>query len=349
MIGFIAIGISLGLAGAAAGDGLAVPGQRAPDLENVRWIQGEPVKQFESGRVYVVDFWSTWCEACIEPIDHLNALAQRYEDDATFIAIHIWQREAAPEPAKFLAKRRIASKSVLKFAIVEDADDVLAKTWMDATENGGLPTSMIVDRASRLAWFGHSKDLDGPLREIIDGTYDTQRSIEMMNRGIQAGRKANESGKAIEKGDYEWGMTLMLEAFRAAPKTVAEWIPSTYGHMLHASQSQETAARFVRKVLATKEGNTAALHAGFARMILNFRNSDQCDLSLALELAEKANIMSESSDPFMLSTLAEVRAERKDVSGAIEAIERAIKMATDRDKLERFNKTLQEFQKLSNN
>lgn len=338
----VAISVSFVLCATAVADRSAIPGKRAPDLDRVRWIHGEPVAKFETGRVYVLEFWSTWCGACVEPIDHLNELARRHESDVTFVAVHIWQRESAPKPAEFLAGRRTAAKPVWEFSVAEDVDSAIAKTWMDATENGGLPTAMIVDRKSNLAWFGHSKDLDEPLRTIVKRTFDVRRGVAEMNRKIAVGRKASESGQAIEKGNYEQGMTLMLEAFHMDPETVAEWVPSTYGHLLHASQSPTTAATFVRTVLDTEEGRNANLMVGFARMILNFRSSGMCDLNLALELAEKANVMTNSNNPNILSTLATIRAEHNDVVGAIKAIELAMRNVTDDDERDALAKTLEE-------
>lgn len=346
----VAIGAGFVLCTAAIGGPLAAPGGTAPNLEGVQWIRGEPVERFETGRVYVLEFWSTWCAACIEPIEHLNELARRYKADATLIGIHIWQRESAPTPTKFLEERVKAGKPVMEFPIVEDVDDALAKIWMDATENGGLPTAMIVDRASRLVWFGHSKDLEEPLKAVVEGKYDISLGITAMKLRIQVSRKANDSGKAIEKGEYDRGMALMLEAFQADPDTVAEWMPSTYGHLLHASQSPEIAATFVRKVLATREGKNAKLMTGLAQMILNFRQSEPgepnlADLNLALELAEKAIQMSNSKSTYTLSTLARIRTERSDLAGAIEAIELAIKNATDENDRAGFARTLESFRK----
>lgn len=341
----VAIGVCFALCATVSGDRTASPGEQAPDLEHVRWIHGEPVERFETGRVYVLEFWSTWCGACIGSIDHLNELAQRYKADATFIAIHIWQRESAPKPAAFLARRQKSVKPVWAFSVVEDLDDTLAKTWMDATDNGGLPTTMIVNRETKLAWFGHTKDLDKPLKAIVERTFDSRRGVVEMNRRIHVGRLANESGEAIERRDYVKGMALMIEALREDPDTVAEWIPSTYGHLLHVSKSQATAAAFVRIVLATQEGKKANLLIGFARMILNFRSSEMCDLNLALELAEKANEMSISKNPHILSTLATIRAERNDIYGAMKAIELAISNSADKDDRAGLVKTLEDFRK----
>ena len=36
-------------------------GDAAPPLQVREWLKGTPVQKFEKGRVYVVEFWATWC------------------------------------------------------------------------------------------------------------------------------------------------------------------------------------------------------------------------------------------------------------------------------------------------
>ena len=36
-------------------------GSAAPALKASRWLKGTPVAGFEKGKVYVVEFWATWC------------------------------------------------------------------------------------------------------------------------------------------------------------------------------------------------------------------------------------------------------------------------------------------------
>ena len=63
--------------------------QPAPALSHLNFIKGEPVSlsPFQKGKVYVLEFWATWCPPCRTTIPHLSQLQQQYGDDVIFIGI----------------------------------------------------------------------------------------------------------------------------------------------------------------------------------------------------------------------------------------------------------------------
>ena len=55
-------------------------GDKAPAINVETWVKGEPITGYESGRVYVVEFWATWCGPCIAQMPHLSQIARTYKD-----------------------------------------------------------------------------------------------------------------------------------------------------------------------------------------------------------------------------------------------------------------------------
>src|SRR5688572_10419586 len=89
----LAAGMAFGSAAWAVASSTQGPtfkiGDPAPAIEPKAWIQGSPVTKYEPGRVYVVEFWATWCPPCVASIPHLSELQKKYADKLTIVGVNV--------------------------------------------------------------------------------------------------------------------------------------------------------------------------------------------------------------------------------------------------------------------
>src|SRR5688572_4807717 len=187
-------------------------GDPAPPLAVSKWVKGEPVKQLEKGKVYVIECWATWCGPCVSAIPHVSELQKKYKDkDLVVIGMNVWENdEAAVEP--FVKK--MGEKMDYRVATDDKAgggQGAMAETWMKAAGQGGIPCSFIVDRKGVVAWIGHPMEMDKPLAGVIDGTFDPKKAAAEQAKLQAAQRKFGEALQA-EKHD---------EALAAADELIA--------------------------------------------------------------------------------------------------------------------------------
>src|SRR5258707_7964049 len=61
-------------------------GDPAPKLKADKWLQGSEVTEFAADKVYVVEFWATWCGPCIVMMPHMSEMQAEFKDKGvTFI------------------------------------------------------------------------------------------------------------------------------------------------------------------------------------------------------------------------------------------------------------------------
>ena len=154
-----------------AGSLLAV-GSDAPALQVSRWVKGEGPAALEAGKVYVVEFWATWCPPCRDSIPHLTKLAQQYEGKVTFIGVSIYERGSGPEVEDMVDAFVRDMGDQMGYLVARDASDTMAESWMKAAGQNGIPCAFLVDGDGKIAWIGHPM---GSMESEIDRVLATQQ------------------------------------------------------------------------------------------------------------------------------------------------------------------------------
>jgi thiol-disulfide isomerase/thioredoxin len=143
-------------------------GDLAPALKVTRWLQGDAVTRFEPGKVYVVEFWATWCGAPIRYMPHLAELQARYKDQGVTI-ISFTSRDIRGVPdnseekvAAFVKKRG----PTLRYTFAYADDGTTADAWLKAAGREHF-TTFVVDRAGRIAYMGGPMFLGMVLPKVV--------------------------------------------------------------------------------------------------------------------------------------------------------------------------------------
>lgn len=169
----------VGLASAQNAPSLNV-GDPAPAFKPEAWLKGKPVAKFEKGKVYVVEFWATWCGPCIDSMPHLSDMADKLKGKAEFVSVNVWDRDmpGEKEPANAKHRERVGkfvkeNDAKMRYNIaLDDSSDTLSKNWLFAAGRNGIPCSFIVDQKGIVVWVGHPMEMEKPLEQVIAKKFD---------------------------------------------------------------------------------------------------------------------------------------------------------------------------------
>jgi thiol-disulfide isomerase/thioredoxin len=297
-------------------------GDPAPALAGGKVVKGSAVKSFEPGKIYVVEFWATWCGPCRTSIPHITELAKKYPD-VTFIGQSVWENDpSAVEP--FVKEMGEKMDYVVMMDDVSDGGrGKMAETWMAAAEQDGIPTAFIVDKAGKIAWIGHPMQMDTPLKQVVDGTFDPAKA--QRDAGVQKEFRERFMA-AMNKGDINGAIAVLDELEKAQPEMGGQLAGARFNLYLE-KKDYDAAYRYAAQA-AEKNADNAALHNEIAWTIVDREGLEKRDLDLALKLAMRADELTNHENPEILDTLARVYWEKGDQAKAVEIQTQAVAKAS---------------------
>lgn len=202
-------------------------GDAAPKLKVDRWLKGTPVPRFEKGKVYVIEFWATWCGPCKVAMPHLSSLSKKYAGKATFVGVNIWEDQHANPGENLDAKVNRFVKGIgdaMAYNVcVGSKDGYMTKNWMEAASQGGIPATFVVDQDSKIAWIGHPYYLEEPLSKIIERKFDAKAfAAEFAKQQEEAKARQKIYEKYMAPIKEAMAAKKYAEAVAAADKAIAE-------------------------------------------------------------------------------------------------------------------------------
>lgn len=226
-------GIAIGNLSAQTGAGTPLKlGDKAPEFKVAAFLKGEPLTGFEKGKVYVVEFWATWCQPCLANIPHLSAIAEKYAGKGLSVyGVSVMERTgvSADSMQRFIQN---ATGAKMKYNVAWDGEGALMKkNWLDAAEQRGIPFAFVVDQEGRIAWKGYPASLDKVLPAILDRRWDiVKQAAEEEDNARLAKFDGNEVVKLLNPymgKDYPGAMRVLDSLLEKEPRLL--YFPK-FGH-----------------------------------------------------------------------------------------------------------------------
>jgi thiol-disulfide isomerase/thioredoxin len=310
-------------------------GDAAPAVSIEKWVKGDQITGFEKGKVYVVEFWATWCGPCVASMPHLSELQKEYKSNGLTI-IGVTRKD--PNNSLEQVEKMVSDKGDgMGYTVAWDKDGETYKSYMKAAGQGGIPTAFVVAKDGKLAYIGHPMFLDTVIEGVTKGTWDNEKGnqeIKDLQKEFFALGKAKNPKDAVSTFNT---LEKKYPAFMAGQQDMK------FDLLLRAGEFDE--AWKVGRVLTTKATaakNPVTLNKVAWSIVDPEANVKNKDLDLAMDAATKAADFTNNKDAAILDTLARVYFCKGDVAKAISIQEKAVAGAQEEMK-DDLQKSLDEY------
>ncbi len=327
-------------------------GSTAPPIKVAKWIKGKPVEKFEPGKVYVVEFWATWCGPCRQTIPHLTEIAKKYKDKITVIGVSVWERVSVDKVEEFV--RNMGDK--MDYVVAFDDGATMATTWMEAAGQDGIPTAFVVDQSGKIVWIGHPMGgLDEVLEEVLAGKFDWQAHARRREEEERAQRQMMETLQKIEtlvrERKYDEALQELDKLAEKNPE-LREGVKLMQFNLLLMHDEKRAYAHARQLMEGDFKDNPELLNALAWEIVGTDRQTPlkEPDYDLGLALAQRAVELSKGEDPAILDTLAYAYYRKGNYKQAVETQRKAVALAEKdpdypKELVEQLRASLEKFEK----
>jgi thiol-disulfide isomerase/thioredoxin len=302
-------------------------GDNAPSFFIESWVKGDAITGLEKGRVYVVEFWATWCLPCRESMPHLTKVQEQFKNNGvTVVGITSSESNGLEDVVPFVEKQG----SALGYTVAWDDNGKTDAAWRKAAGQTSIPSAFIVDGNGKIAWVGHpmypAGEMDEVLAKVVNGSFDVndaadkeRAAFEMMHRA-QALWSEGEQRLALEV----LGGLVDLNAKRFSSAAMQKF----QGLLLQLNDTEGGYA-WANQLIDGPYKDNAGVLTEIAWTILEAPGLENRDLNVAMRAAKLADEVSGGNSAAALDTLARVHFAMGDFAKAYTLQSRAFELVTD--------------------
>ena len=314
-------------------------GDPAAELQIKKWVKGEPVKLDDDKKIYVVEFWATWCPPCRTSIPHLTEVQNRFKDKGVVII------GISDEPENTVSKFVDQMGSKMDYRVAIDDGRKTSAGYMGAYGVNGIPHAFIV-KDQKVIWEGHPMaGLDKTLEQIVAGEYDIESAktqsrlaslMDQFREAVAKGEEAEADKVAAEIKKLAASSPTLLPAGAFNPemekKNVQRQMLSRQFYQALASDNQEEAEKIEKQLKAIDpemDLEEIRRHAGFSKIaneyfkLVTTGGYKTEAKKLGSQLAERTKGDAQLGNQLAWALLTEERIQEKDLALATQIAKQA--------------------------
>ena len=323
------------------------------------WLQGTPVKEWEKDKVYIFEFWATWCGPCLAAMPHMEQLHQAFKDNPRMqiIGVNVMDRKT-PEALKEFIKNR---PTPLNYTMAVDVDGKKTREkWLEPLKVNGIPHAFAV-KNGQLIWRGHPAQLsEKTMQAMLKPDFS---AASLPAKGPDAGahewqryRETSQKVRELVEKDGKQGAQALLKQVQDSGKFPQDQVIQLkmIPFLVLAGQGKFEEAQSVLNDVSKEYPDDYRVQIDIAGTLMEGKSVpagkmdaalvERC-LNRCIEISRKSN--KEASLPWRM--MAELRERQGNMKEALQDMEKALSMTSISrawTKLQKLSGTTETFQSL---
>src|SRR5262245_61764511 len=122
-------------------------GDKVENLVIKDWVKGNAVDVTDGKKIYVVEFWATWCAPCKQTIPFLTEIQKKFKDKVVIVGV-------SDEPAATVKPFVETMADTMGYIVACDNEAQTNLRYRGDSQEAGIPFAMVV-KDQKLFWYGH--------------------------------------------------------------------------------------------------------------------------------------------------------------------------------------------------